>query len=222
MRIASATVLSVLALQSYPPPFPREGATKSFENDRVVVWEATFARGRPTPMHEHRLDAVGIFLSNGQIRTTPAGGPPRDGNPFSAGHVVYGTKGVIHIEESLVDGTRLVLIEFKDQQNTPKQADMPKAARPFPREGATLRLDNERVAIWDVQWVPGHTMTPHVHDRDVIIIPFQDGEVRYTGPDKETRVERLTGGKAVYQARGESHYGESSEGSLRTIHVELK
>ena len=35
---------SVTAAKKYPPQFPREGATKLFENEHVIVWEQV---GRP-------------------------------------------------------------------------------------------------------------------------------------------------------------------------------
>ena len=32
------------AAAKYPPQFPREGATKLFENDRIIVWEQVGGR----------------------------------------------------------------------------------------------------------------------------------------------------------------------------------
>lgn len=222
MRAAAAAVLSLLALQTYPPPFPRENGTKHFENERVVIWEGTFLTGRPTPMHEHRLDAVGIFLTDGQIKATLADGTVRVGQPFSAGHVVYGTRGVTHIEEGLLDGIRVVVIEFKEPPPAAGSVVAAAAAKPLPRGDAKLRVDNERVAVWDLQWSPDQIVPPHIHDRDVIVVPFQDGQIRYVGSDGQARVERLTTGKPVYHVRGESHQSESVERPLRAIQVELK
>src|SRR4051794_22831567 len=124
MKMLALVGMALLAAQNYPPPFPREGVTKLFENDRVVVWAGTFVKNRPTPMHEHTMDLVGVFLSDGKVNTTLLDGTTREGKPFGNGSVVFGPKGVIHVEESLVDGTRARGIELKnvgDQPTVSKQ-----------------------------------------------------------------------------------------------------
>ena len=50
--------------QKYPPQFPREGATKLFENDKVIVWEQV---GRPKEafMHKHIRDILNFGIEPG-------------------------------------------------------------------------------------------------------------------------------------------------------------
>lgn len=52
--------------QKWPPQFPREGATKIFENDQVIVWEQV---GRPkTPfVHKHLRDILTFQVEPGKI-----------------------------------------------------------------------------------------------------------------------------------------------------------
>lgn len=52
--------------QKWPPQFPREGATKLFENEQIIVWEQV---GRPkTPfVHKHVRDIVTVQLKTGKI-----------------------------------------------------------------------------------------------------------------------------------------------------------
>lgn len=67
-----AGVVGVVAAQSaktpqkWPPQFPREGATKIFENDQVIVWEQV---GRPkTPfVHKHLRDILTFQVEPGRI-----------------------------------------------------------------------------------------------------------------------------------------------------------
>src|SRR5215813_3077192 len=70
-----ATVAVVAAAQSarppakkWPPQFPREGATKLFENDHVIVWEQV---GRPKEpfMHMHVRDTIVFGIENGRVDT---------------------------------------------------------------------------------------------------------------------------------------------------------
>ena len=52
------------AAMKYPPQFPREGATKLFENDHVIVWEQV---GRPKEafVHKHIRDILNFPIDNG-------------------------------------------------------------------------------------------------------------------------------------------------------------
>ena len=52
--------------QKWPPQFPREGATKLFENEKIIAWEQV---GRPTTpfVHKHLRDIVTVQLRPGKI-----------------------------------------------------------------------------------------------------------------------------------------------------------
>ena len=70
--LALATVLGVVAIgaqnrapaKKYPPQFPREGATKLFENEHVIVWEQI---GRPKEafVHKHISDILNFVIEPG-------------------------------------------------------------------------------------------------------------------------------------------------------------
>lgn len=70
--VGIAGLVGVVAAQSakgpqkWPPQFPREGATKVFENDQVIVWEQV---GRPkTPfVHKHVRDILTFQVDPGTI-----------------------------------------------------------------------------------------------------------------------------------------------------------
>ncbi len=55
--------------QDYPHAFPRQGAEKILENDRVIVWDATW-RTTCLNYHRHRYDLTGVFLRWGPLRVT--------------------------------------------------------------------------------------------------------------------------------------------------------
>ena len=52
--------------QKWPPQFPREGATKLFENEQIIVWEQV---GRPKVpfVHKHVRDIVTVQVKTGKI-----------------------------------------------------------------------------------------------------------------------------------------------------------
>jgi hypothetical protein len=78
----------------WPPQFPRQGATKLFENEHVIIWEQV---GRPDPplVHKHVRDIITIGLESGRIETRDAEGARTDGKLETAvmSTLVYPGKG---------------------------------------------------------------------------------------------------------------------------------
>jgi hypothetical protein len=215
MKFQVIGVMALMAVQTYPPPFPREDVSKVFENDRVVVWNARWTAGRPSPMHEHKLDLVGVILEGGRTKLTLLDGSIREGPLSKRGDVVFQPKGVIHIEEPLVGGARTIGVELKDVTVAPID-ERPALPSAFPRDGARSLLENGRVAIWDYQWLPGRAVPLHYQDRDVVIVAMENGQVRFTTSDGRTRVEHFSFGEVTFRPRGESHREEAIAESPRS------
>ena len=220
MRLAAVAAVVTLALQAYPPPFPRDGATKVMDNGRVVVWNVVWSPGRATPMHEHTMDLVGVVLESNHVKVTLADGSVQPGQPTRPGQSVFLPKGVVHIEESVAGG-RSIAIELK---NEPPPVRVPNTSAPegFPREGARLVIDNARVAIWDYTWLPGRPVALHLHNRDTVLVPVDAGEIRVQFRNGDTRISRLVPGDALFFSGADAHSEEASLGTPRAIVVELK
>ena len=98
--------------QQYPPQLPREGATKVFENDRVLIWDVTYTKG-PQPIHEHFQDFVGVTLQAGSRKVTDLDGASRE-IVDKFGSATFVGKGVIHKEEGISDvPTRKIIVWLK-------------------------------------------------------------------------------------------------------------
>src|SRR3989442_928513 len=54
----------------YPLAFPRPGVKKLLENERVIVWDYTWAPDAATPMHFNDKDVVVLFLEDGDLKST--------------------------------------------------------------------------------------------------------------------------------------------------------
>ena len=68
------TVLLVIQAAELPPPFPRPGTTKLFENDAVAVWNVSWLKQK-YPLHTHRYDLVGISYAPGDRIITQGDAP---------------------------------------------------------------------------------------------------------------------------------------------------
>lgn len=221
MKLAFAVLLALTTAQTFPPPFPREGVTKVLDNARVVAWRVDWMKGRPTAMHEHRLDLVGVVLESGQTRITVPNGTVTVGPQNVRGAATFQARGVTHIEEAMLDNARNMTVELKDEQ-VPARTPNTSAPEGWPREDAKLVLENARVVVWDYTYVPGRVIPLHIHNRDAVVVPVDPGELRVQFRNGETRVTKLVPGEALFYSGADAHTEEVAVGTPRVIVIELK
>jgi quercetin dioxygenase-like cupin family protein len=219
--LALLFLLTPLQSQDLPHAFPREGAKQVFDNERVTIWDVTWLKGKPSPMHRHKYDLVGVYLVGSPIKVTMPDGTSRESS-VDEGFVLYQPKGVTHIEEGTVDENprHAILIDLKDHkaEPIPNTTGLPNA---FPREGAVKRLENERVAIWEYRWTEKPSPM-HFHDKDVVVVVMEGGEIESKTPDGKSRVTRVARGEASFTPGNRSHSERLVSGAARAILVELK
>lgn len=97
-----------------PLAFPRPGAVKRLENDRVVVWNYTWRKNVPTPMHFHDKDVVLAYRYDGTVRSTALDGMFTD-NTYKAGEVRFNKGDRTHSELLLSARQSAVMMELKPQ-----------------------------------------------------------------------------------------------------------
>ena len=201
MQLLAALLIALLAqAQSLPPAYPRAGATKLFENEKVVVWNIAWLKGQPSPLHRHIYDLTGVYYEPGDRMIIAVDGSKR---PVStkAWDTVFQLKGVTHIEEGTSEPPlRAVFVELK--QDGPYGTDAAQGALVFPGGAATPRIDNERVTAWE--YAPS-AAPQHRHVHDAVVVWFD-------GPTPH----------AAYIARGTVHRDEGFDRAARAFIFELK
>jgi hypothetical protein len=96
----------------YPLAFPREGVKKVLENDRVIVWDYTWKKGKPTVMHFHDKEVVVVYMADGKLKSTTPDGKA-DVNTISFGLTKFNAPNRSHSEELVEGSARAVIVEFK-------------------------------------------------------------------------------------------------------------
>jgi hypothetical protein len=85
--------------KKWPPQFPREGATKLFENEHIIVWEQV---GRPKEpfMHMHVRDTIVFGIEGGHVDTLGVDGVKNDGKAEGAAtaRIYPGKSGVASVQ----------------------------------------------------------------------------------------------------------------------------
>jgi quercetin dioxygenase-like cupin family protein len=201
--IASVAVSAVVvAAQSYPPPFPRAGASKLLDNPRVQVWDVSWPKGQPTALHRHPYAMTGVYYAPGDRMITAVDGSKRPVTT-KAGGIVWQLKGLTHIEEGTSDEPlRSVMVELKGDGPS-GTVDRSSEVPAFTGSSMPL-LDNERVTVWDYSAAAG-TPARHRHTRDTVVV--------WT----ESRA-----GHATFLPAGTVHAAEAIGGAAKATIFELK
>ena len=209
------------SFQNLPHAYPREGAKQLIDNERVTVWDVTLEKGKPSPMHEHKYDLVGVDLSDATVRVVNPDGTSQTG-AAKVGQVVSLKRGTTHIEETTSATPRhAIVIDLKDAKVPPIQ-NKSRYPLAFPRDGARKVMETDRVIVWDYTWTPDVPTPMHFHDKDVVVVFLEDGDLKSTTPDGKAVVTAYTSGTIRFNARNRTHSETLVRGKQRAIITELK
>src|SRR5437763_9558645 len=113
MRFIAAVFALLFQAQLLPPPFPRDGATKVLENDRVIVWDVAWLQ-RAYPVHRHIYDYAGVYYTSGDRIIVSERGT-RSPAATAAWDTFFFRRSVTHSEEGAsAEPLRAVFVEFKE------------------------------------------------------------------------------------------------------------
>jgi len=228
MQIGSLSlpVIAIVALatafgQQYPPPYPRPNTTKRLENERVIVWEVTWPKNQPTPLHEHPYDQFSVTLVGGTVKVTRLGADPTV-NHSTLGSVAFTPKGTIHVEEGMSDvPQQKIMLEIKP--SAPAAGEATADFKIPPREGAMKVLENERLIAWDIRWDSGFRVAPYFYRFDTVTVFIEPGLLHTVDEQGDIKEIGVKAGDVMYAARSpEAHSEQAVRGSPRAIVIELK
>ena len=112
LQIKDANIAPLPNVSGLPDAFPRPDVKKLLENNRVAVWDYTWARDKPPPVHYHPRHAIVTYLGEGVMRSTGLKGDIADSD-ITYGLVKSNLPDRVH-SESVVSGTvRAVIVELK-------------------------------------------------------------------------------------------------------------
>jgi hypothetical protein len=89
-----------------------------------------------------------------------------------------------------------------------QNGDPQELSHAFPRDGATMILDNAVGTAWDVTWTPGKPTLMHRHKFDYVDVELTDSTVEVTAQDGSRRTSALATGRSYFFSRGTTHIEE--------------
>ena len=112
IELKDAKVAPLPNTTKYPSAFPRPNVKKMLENDRVLIWDYSWAPGVPTPMHYHDKDVVVTYLEDGALRSTDPNGQAAI-NEHYFGFTKLNSRDRVHTEELIRGKGRAIIVELK-------------------------------------------------------------------------------------------------------------
>jgi tetratricopeptide (TPR) repeat protein len=116
---------------------------------------------------------------------------------------------------------RSIVIDLKDHLEAPIENT---SAYPlaFPWPGAKKVLENERVVVWDCTWTLGVATPMHFHDKDVVALFLEDGDLKSTTLDGQSVVNPHIPGEVRFALGNRTHTEMLVRGKQHAILAELK
>jgi hypothetical protein len=200
---------------------PAEGATLLFDNPRVTVSDvaaSASATERPRP---NDFDTCRVALTAGSVRVAGIDGATTSVSQ-QIGDVVCEKKGGGRREVAgdRIPPPRTIVVGLKDVHvpALPNTSGYPNA---FPRPGSRKVLETDRVLIWDYTWTPGSPTPMHFHDKDVVVVYLEEGELESTASDGQRVINPHFFGFTKFNPRDRTHTETLVKGKARAIIIEL-
>jgi len=165
--------------QKSGPSFPLSGATLVKDNDRFVIWDVTWGKGRSTGIHKLDMDQVSVTLAEGAIKITKADGTWSI-EQTRIGSVRFESRGTVVEEEGIGDTPRREMVfQLKDfvPSPWPTRKGIPGQ---FPRINTVKLFETDRIAVWDQVWKPGELVVRHAHYHRTATVFIGGGMLRAT------------------------------------------
>jgi hypothetical protein len=217
VRWSSAQIGDVPEL---PHAFPRDGATMILDNTMGTAWDVTWVPGKPTPMHRHTFDYVGVELADTSVDLIALDGTRRT-TVLTVGHSYFLPRGTTHIEEvpGMSPVRHAVIIDLKDPV-APRPVDS--AAAALSMAAAKKVVENDRVVMWDFTWPPAKPVATVAMPKGAFIVFLEGGELASGGLAGKPSSEVVTSGEVLFSGDGRVLSEVSAEGRVRGIVVQLK
>jgi quercetin dioxygenase-like cupin family protein len=191
-----------------------------FDTPEARVIEVVTSPGQRSPMHEHHLNRVLIYLDGGHQTLTDAQGHVQDVR-FHAGDVRWSPAGARHMSEN-VGGTtyRIVEVELKNGPGALPASDLdPVRVAP---EHYKVEFENPQVRVLRVRYSPREAGPLHEHILNRVMVYLTDAKVKVTTPDGQVQISNAAAGDVRMGGTAKHQEENLSLLPFEVVVVELK
>ena len=192
------------------------------ENEEVKVIVAHEKPRVPTPLHQHKVNRVMIYLQAGSQQILDVHQKPTM-NEFKAGEVKWSPRGGEHVAELYsVDPVTIVEVELK-------KVGAPDTFKPGPLDPVKvdpkhykIEFENDQVRVLRVKIGP-HEATPvHQHSVNRVVTYLTDQDFRVTSADGKTEHSQHKAGEVSWGGPAKHKEENLSDKPFEVVVTELK
>ena len=218
MRSASKSFILVLLAGSVL--YGQDPASVKYDTPQVKVFIATEQPHHASPLHEHKLNRVLVYLDGGTMSfTTPDGKVEK--RDVKAGEAVWSAATGPHVSENISNTLiRLWEIELKAGPGAPKPVSELDPAK-VDTKHYSLEFENPQVRVLRVRFAPGEGAPLHEHKLNRVVVCLTDQKVNVTA-DGKTELTQHKAGDVSWGGAAKHSEQNVAGGPFEVVVVELK
>jgi quercetin dioxygenase-like cupin family protein len=193
------------------------------DNDQARVLVVTSVPGAKSPMHEHKMNRVMIYLDAGKMTLTDPAGKVQTLN-FKAGEALWSAATGQHVSLNVSEHpVRIVEVELKSSPGDPNGAK-PAALDwvKVDRARYKVEIENNQVRLVRARYGPHEKGVMHEHPMNFVVAFLTDANLKVTTPDGESKTATRAAGDVTW-GRQTKHIEENlSDKPLEVLVVEFK
>jgi quercetin dioxygenase-like cupin family protein len=172
------------------------------ENDSVRVLKVVENPHSKTALHDHKLNRVMVYLTEGSQEFTPQKGSKSTAT-YKAGEARWSPATGSHIVETTSNSPLAIIeVELKKPGDPSKKPSATQDPLKIDPKDYTLEFENSQVRVSRVKIAPHGKIPQHEHTMHRVVVCLADVNVRLTLPDGKTAMSQVKAGEASWGAPG--------------------
>jgi len=193
------------------------------DNDQVRVLRVTQEPHKKTPLHDHKINRVMIYLQAGRQDFEYPESHKKSVVTWKAGEAKWSPAGGKHIAEIVSDQpVTIVEVELKKPADPAKKAGGPLDPVKLDPKQYKVVFENDQVRVLHVKIGPGQTTPLHEHALNRVVTYLSDQKIRVTTPDGKSDVVERKAGEVGWAGPAKHKEENLNSAPFEVMVVELK
>ena len=198
-----------------------QGNKPILDNDQVRVLVVTDQPHVKTPLHEHKVNRVMVYLNAGKQEMT------QDGQKalveYKAGEAKWSVAGGMHQAE-VVSATplQIVEVEIKTPGDPAKTINTPLDPVKVDKQDYKVEFENSQVRVVRVKLAAHRIVPEHEHQLNRVVVYLTDQNASMTGSDGHTTTSQHKAGEVSWAGLAKHREENLMDKPFEAIVVELK
>jgi quercetin dioxygenase-like cupin family protein len=219
MRYSTTRLLPLILVAGFP--LLAQGNKPALDNDQVRVLVVTDQPHVKTPLHDHKVNRVMVYLNAGTQEMT------QDGQKalvrYKAGEAKWSVASGMHQAE-VVSATplRIVEVEIKTPGDPVKTINTPLDPVKVDKQDYKVEFENSQVRVVRVRLGAHRKVPEHEHQLNRVVVYLTDQNASMTGADGHTTTGQHKAGEVSWAGPAKHREENLMDKPFEAIVVELK